>query len=267
MATDFVQVTMSSLINIPPVADAGPDLLISLPTNSVTLNGGATDSDGSISGYQWTERSGPSTAKIVSPASAITVVNNLVAGTYIFDLMTTDNSGASSKNAMQLTVRAASSQYNQPPVANAGSDIIVMSGTSTTALDGSGTDSDGTVISYFWTQTSGPTAKIAAPNSPGTAISNLTSAGTYIFTLTVTDNDGSTGSDKITVTVNTASAPIPPTTSGKRKVIPVAADGGIYFFNNNYLQPGDTGCIQAGTYPYISLSGIVGTASQAYYNY
>ncbi|MEP7250799.1 MAG: PKD domain-containing protein [Ginsengibacter sp.] len=262
VATDTVQVIMQSLVNISPIADAGPDLVISLPTNTATLYGSGTDSDGSISSYQWTERSGPSNAKISNPTSPATDVSQLVAGTYIFDLVVTDNSGASNANAMQLTVLAASPESNKAPIANAGSDITISSGTSTATLDGSGTDSDGTVTAYFWTQASGPGAKISAPNSPSTSVSNLTSVGTYIFTLTVTDNKGATGSDNVAITVNAAAAAIPPTTSGKRKLIPVAPDGGIYFFNNNYLQPGDTGCIQAGTYPYISLSGIVGNASK-----
>ncbi|MFD3004041.1 PKD domain-containing protein, partial [Pontibacter toksunensis] len=48
--------------NQPPVANAGPDKTITLPTSSVQLSGSATDSDGTISGYSWSQVSGPNTA-------------------------------------------------------------------------------------------------------------------------------------------------------------------------------------------------------------
>ncbi len=52
-------------------------------------------------------------------------------------------------------------------------------------------------------------------------------------------------------------------TPGTRKLIPVAGDGGIYFQNSgNFLVKGDTGVINAGSYPYIWLNHIVGTAAQ-----
>ncbi|MEO8567820.1 MAG: right-handed parallel beta-helix repeat-containing protein, partial [Ginsengibacter sp.] len=43
-----------------------------------------------------------------------------------------------------------------------------------------------------------------------------------------------------------------------------AADGGIYFTNGNGMTilPGEKVCIQAGYYPYISLTGLVGTAAK-----
>jgi len=43
---------------------------------------------------------------------------------------------------------------NKAPTANAGSDINIDEG-STVSLTGSGTDSDGTISSYSWSQTSG----------------------------------------------------------------------------------------------------------------
>jgi len=68
------------------------------------------------------------------------------------------------------------------------------SGSEVVTLNGSGSDSDGTMVAYEWKQGTtviGNTASI----SP-----NLT-VGTHTLTLTVTDNGGATASDEITVTV------------------------------------------------------------------
>lgn len=46
--------------NKPPIANAGPDRLIILPTDSVLMDGSrSSDPDGSISSYLWTKISGP----------------------------------------------------------------------------------------------------------------------------------------------------------------------------------------------------------------
>ena len=89
---------------------------------------------------------------------------------------------------------------NQPPTANAGSDQTIS--TSTTTLNGSGMDNDGTVTSYSWTKVSGTGGTIVSPNSASTQVTGL-SSGVYVFKLTVTDNGGATGNDNVNVTVNT----------------------------------------------------------------
>lgn len=95
--------------NNPPTANAGTDQTITLPTNSVTLTGSGTDTDGTIASYLWTKISGPVTFTIVSPSAAQTVINNLVQGTYVFRLTVTDNSGATGYDDIQVTVDAAPS--------------------------------------------------------------------------------------------------------------------------------------------------------------
>src|SRR6476661_8891420 len=52
--------------NQAPTVNAGADQTITLPTNSVTVTGTATDADGSIASYQWSQVSGPSTATIAN---------------------------------------------------------------------------------------------------------------------------------------------------------------------------------------------------------
>jgi len=103
-ASDIVQITVQGVGNVPPVANAGGDINISLPTNLTTLNGsGSTDSDGIIVGYQWQKISG-GTANIITPNSASTQVTGLTEGSYTFRLTVTDNDGATDTDDVVVTV-------------------------------------------------------------------------------------------------------------------------------------------------------------------
>jgi K+-transporting ATPase c subunit len=207
---DTVQVTVNAApANQPPTANAGADINITLPVNSATLNGSGTDPDGTIASYQWTKVSGPSQYTIVSPTQAQTTVNNLAQGIYLFELKVTDNAGATGKDTVQVTVNAAPA--NQPPTANAGTDINITLPVNSATLNGSGTDPDGTIASYQWTKVSGPSQyTIVSPTQAQTTINNL-AQGIYLFELKVTDNAGATGKDTVQVTVNAAPANQPPT--------------------------------------------------------
>ena len=100
-------------VNHPPVANAGPDQTISLPTNTVTLDGSAsTDPDNNITGYAWTKISGPSFFNIANVNAVQTQVINLAEGLYQFVLKVTDAGGLFSRDTMQVTV---SSQLLPPP--------------------------------------------------------------------------------------------------------------------------------------------------------
>ncbi|MEW6086989.1 MAG: PKD domain-containing protein [bacterium] len=82
------------------------------------------------------------------------------------------------------------------PVANAGPDQSVHAGL-TVNFDGSGSsDLQGTIVSYSWDFGDGTT------ESGVTASHIYNAAGTYTVTLTVTDNEGATGSDVSQVHVN-----------------------------------------------------------------
>ena len=86
---------------------------------------------------------------------------------------------------------------NQPPTADAGTDKTITFGTND-SITGSGADSDGSIASYQWKE-NGSTL-----NSSATVSLNGLSVGTHTLTLTVTDNDGATGSDNVVVTVNSS---------------------------------------------------------------
>jgi hypothetical protein len=205
-ATDTDQVSI--LVNPIgyPVAAAGVDQEIDLPTNTATLNGtSSTDPDGTITGYAWSKVSGPA-CSITSPSSATTGVTGLLAGTYTFRLTVTDNDGNTDTDDVIITVNPA----NVAPTANAGSNQSITLPTSSVTLNGSGSaDADGTIIAYEWEQVSGPnTGTITTPLTASTTVTGLI-AGTYIFRLAVTDNDSVEGTDDVQVTVNPAEPPPP----------------------------------------------------------
>ena len=164
-ATDVIIITVNAAANIPPVADAGLDQIITLPVNIVTLSGSGSDADGTIAGYVWTKISGPLSYTIVNPTTAATDITGLVQGVYQFQLKVTDNNGAIGTGIVQVTVNAAP---NQLPVADAGLDQTITLPANTVTLSGSGSDADGTISSYNWTKISGPLSyTIVNPGNSG----------------------------------------------------------------------------------------------------
>ena len=210
-ARDTMQVTVNAALNIPPVANAGPDRTITLPTNNTTLNGSGTDADGTVAGYAWVKLSGPAAGTITTPNAAITTLTALAQGVYRFQLTVTDNAGAIGRDTVQVTVNPA---VNIPPTANAGPDRTITLPTNTTTLNGSGTDPDGTITAYLWTRIAGPaTGVITTPNA---AVTNLTGLvqGVYRFRLLVTDNSGASAADTVQVTVNAVPNILPVANAG-----------------------------------------------------
>ena len=108
--------------NKPPVANAGTDIFITLPVDSIILDGSASyDPDGTVSTYNWSRVSGPASFTIATPQSAITKINQMDLGVYKFELKITDNKGAVDRDTVMITIENSGSS-NHPPVANAGSD-------------------------------------------------------------------------------------------------------------------------------------------------
>jgi PKD domain/Galactose oxidase, central domain len=106
--------------NKPPIAEAGTDLAITLPKDSVLLDGGtSTDPDGTITFYKWAKIGGPVSANINKPDSSKTIIKNLVMGVYQFELTVTDNGGLSAKDRVQVTVDASIQCDNNRPQINA----------------------------------------------------------------------------------------------------------------------------------------------------
>lgn len=134
----------------------------------------------------------------------------MLAGTYtIDDILAEYREAYRPQNAALLGVGAVA-LGNIAPVANAGADQFVGSG-ATVSLSGSGSDADGTVASQSWTQVSGPAVTLVNANTYNASFTapSVTVDTPLVLRLTITDNEGATGSDDITVTVLAPAAPEP----------------------------------------------------------
>src|SRR5215204_2931650 len=91
---------------------------------------------------------------------------------------------------------------NQSPTVNAGTDQTIVLPASSVTLTGTASDPDGSIASYSWSKVSGPAGgTITSPSSSSTTVTGLVQ-GSYTFRLTVTDNQGATGTSDVNVTVN-----------------------------------------------------------------
>lgn len=191
--------------NVAPVSNAGAAQTITLPSNSVSLSGSASyDQDGTITNYTWSQVSGPGTASFVNPNVANTSVGGLLQGTYVFKLTVTDNGGLTNSSTVTITVNPQAAPANLPPVAAVSANQTITLPTNSAFLLGSGSydPGGGWITNYAWTQESGPsTATTAVISNTNLDVKNLV-AGTYVFKLTVTDNQGATNSATTQVTVN-----------------------------------------------------------------
>ena len=124
-----------------------------------------------------------------------TVPTSVAAGTYSLIMYVKDPTGYRQPLPLAITGRRSDGGYvlrssvnvttgtgqsNTPPVANAGPDRAITLPTSSASLTGSGTDADGTIASYLWTQVTGPsTSTFSATNTANITVSNL--AGWYLY--------------------------------------------------------------------------------------
>ena len=99
---------------------------------------------------------------------------------------------------------------NFPPIASAG-DAQVVSETSVVTLQGSGTDFDGSIVSYQWQQIASNTdVELIDSQSSSTSftVPEVDSNVTLEFQLTVTDDDGASGTDTVIITVENNEPPV-----------------------------------------------------------
>lgn len=118
------------VVNLPPVANAGQDIEITLPVNSVSLKGIGTDTDGSLSATAWTKASGPDQFTFNALNVLNPTVTNLAAGTYTFKLMVTDDKGSTATDDVIIKVNEALPQPPAPlpvPPAPAPTNILSIS--------------------------------------------------------------------------------------------------------------------------------------------
>jgi subtilisin family serine protease len=185
--------------NNPPQADAGKDIFITLPVNSVRLNGRVSDPDNDGLTVRWQKWKGPENDIINSPNSVGTTVANLQEGIYQYILSVNDNGGLYDYDTVMITVSAPQSK---PPVANAGKDFSLILPLNTAELDGSGSIPNGNPITYRWIKLGGlkPGEQILNSQSPSPTVTGL-NQGIHHFVLIVSNRFEQSDQDSVVITV------------------------------------------------------------------
>ncbi|HOZ21535.1 MAG TPA: PKD domain-containing protein [bacterium] len=175
-------------VNQPPVADAGPDQLVT--ASEVHFSAARShDTDGELIRYDWSFGDGAAGSG-VSPAHVYSK-----SGTYTVKLTVTDNSGTKNNQAgdeCQVVI-------NEKPFADAGPDRIAAAGQEL-LFDGSGSrDPDGQISGYRWDFGDGQSA------AGKTAAHRYSRPGKMNARLSVQDNTGQEAAvdfDEAIITVN-----------------------------------------------------------------
>ena len=207
-APKTVDIQINNVNQLPVAAATAPATVNERDTTPVTLDAsGSTDPDvihANTLTYSWARTGGTTPAVTITNATrakATFLAPEVTADTQLnFTVTVTDSSGAKSTKAVAVTVK----NVDRAPVANAGADFEADA-RATVTLTGSGTDADGTAVTYLWEQTGGTNVTLTGAD---TATASFTapdvSAPTELtFKLTATSG-GQSGSDLVNVTVRKA---------------------------------------------------------------
>ena len=200
-----MQKTDSCIVNVswqnePPIAVVAPDYIEPIEGTLVALDGSASmDPDDGIASHLWTQVEGDPVS-IADPTSAVATFTAPKTDQYgknlKFKLTVKDFGGlqgtADSSIYVIPIINEPSAPANTPPTADYSFE---SSSLKVTFTDGS-IDSDGSIVSWVWNFGDGTT------NTPQNPRHRYRTPGTYIITLTVTDDGGAADSTSKEVTVS-----------------------------------------------------------------
>jgi uncharacterized protein YkwD len=152
--------------------------------------------------WRWIVVGGQSVALVNANTSTVSFTAPATEGYSRLRLRVTDDDGAHGYDYVNVTFEDPT-PVNQAPTANAGSDRTVDGGDSVT-LTGSGSDPDGSIVSWSWRQVSGVAVNLSGANSQSVVFTAPDSATTIRLELTVTDDAGASDSDEVAITVKAA---------------------------------------------------------------
>lgn len=187
----------SALVGVQVVAPEPPanePPTVSCPTMTVdgldvSLSANAADADGSIVGYHWDFGDG----QTADTTTGSTSHSYAADGSYDVSVTVTDDDGDSaSAGPCPVTVAAPVIEPPDPPVNVAPTvtcPTMSVDGLSVT-FSASGVDPDGSIVGYHWVFGDGQTADTATGSTSHTYAAD----GSYPVSVTVTDDDGETGS-------------------------------------------------------------------------
>jgi subtilisin-like proprotein convertase family protein len=203
--TETYQATLSiggGSTNQAPVADAGTNQAVTAG-QVVGLDGsGSTDPDGDALEYTWTQTGGPAVAlsdvHAVQPEFDAPWVSSNT--TLTFSLVVSDGQLESQPDTVNVVVQDVP---NQAPVADAGSDQIVVALSAVTLSGLDSFDPDGDPVTFSWTQTAGPSVSLSSPTAvqPTFTAPDVTAQTTLTFSLVVSDGSLESAPDSVNVMV------------------------------------------------------------------
>lgn len=155
------------------------------PGNDLFLDGNPTAGTGAITTHLWTGDTGPlNNVNIQNPT-----FNTVAQGVYNLTYRVTDDNGCTRTQAVAVTVNPVSTSILPDPAeVCAGANLN---------MNGNPSGGTGNYVTHFW---SGDTAPLDDVNTQTPVFSTVT-LGAYNLTYTVTDDNGCTSNDNITVTV------------------------------------------------------------------
>ncbi len=198
---DITKVTVLP-VNSPPVTSAGDDQQLDIGA-TVSLSGSAFDEDDDPLTYLWSQTEGPSIV-LTSEIDLETgfVAPKVAVDTPItFQLIANDGQEDSEPSSVTITVIG---EITKQLTAYAGKDKTV-SELSTVTLFGSGKDPLKHKLNYDWRQVSGEQVTLSSTSLPKPSFEAPEVANgetkTLVFELTVSDDEGRSAQDTVTVTV------------------------------------------------------------------
>lgn len=202
---------------IRPVAVAGPDQRVNSGV-VVLLDGSASAGWAGVASYVWTQMGGVPIALTSASTATTSFTAPSVAGVVTLRLTVTDRYGVSASDTVDVSVNAA-------PIADAGPDQIVNAGASVTMNGTASRDPDGLIMSYAWTQTGGSAIMLTGADTAMPSFIAPATAGPVTLQLVVTDNEGATHADSVTVTIV---VPAPAVSTNKPPVANAGRDEDVY---------------------------------------
>jgi len=215
-------ITVTALANqapyTSPVADAGQNQSV-LVGQLVQLDGSSSTADGDIV-FSWRFLTRP-TGSSAGLNSQIIARPSFVpdrAGTYLLELKVSDGVSTSTPSAVEIVATA----QNNPPLANAGPDLNVNTGTRVQLIGSASTDPDGDQLIYRWTMLSKPSTSLAALSSTDAVNPSFTADRDGEYRVQLVVNDGFVDSVPDVVVVIASTINIAPTAhAGLNRVVPV----------------------------------------------
>lgn len=184
--TDTVTITIGETQNEAPKAIINATPASGEAPLEVTFKGSTSTDDHSISSYSWNFKDGSQT----NLADLKHTYNE--SGTYDAELTVTDENGLSDTKTVSIVV---TEPTNAAPIAKTSANTTLGTAPLTVQFAGNTSSDDKGITAYSWDFKDGSNASTANPSH------SFTNAGTYVVELTVSDQEGLTHKNTITITV------------------------------------------------------------------